>query len=158
MNIQDFIAAIMQASKDGKLEFVSCDNHHVSRDKVTLEIDNYGGARIDRLYDRNKITNALGFKRVLGTLFWSANEDDGCGSFLADIFVRYGKNYYFLVDGKLLPLVCDITTEGRGYTSLDPINADGALAALKALHPEIEDWTLLGDLDAMNADFKAGTK
>ena len=134
-NRQWFIATVMAASEAGTLVYVEprLSPEHV-RKPVRLEIDTYGGARMDRIHDRNKITREFGFPDTRGGRFWSANELDGAsGTFLANILAHYGEEHtgWFEIGGEPVPLHVEIEVEGRGYMSMAPVHWDGPHTAAK---------------------------
>lgn len=127
-NREWFIKTIMAASEAGTLVYVQpqLSPEHV-RKHIKLEIDNYGGARMDRIHDRNKITREFGLPDTRGSKFWSLNEPNGSGTFFANVIARYGSNSsgWLEIDGSPVPLHSTIEVEGRGYMSLDPVHWDG---------------------------------
>lgn len=124
-----FIETVTAASEAGTLVYVQprLSPEHI-RKRVKLQVHNYGGARMDRIHDRNKITREFGFPDTRGSKFWSADEIDGSGgTFLANILAFYGREStgWFEIDGVPIPLHSTIEVEGRGYMSLDPVHWDG---------------------------------
>lgn len=60
----------------------------------------YGGARVDRIRERNRVTNALGLTECHGLEFMSLNESNGSGAFLANVLADAAKGIDTLrVDG-----------------------------------------------------------
>lgn len=70
------------------------DWKRASIQRGAVMVAEYGGMRVDRLGERNRMTNALGFPKVHGRQFLSFEERDGYGTFFADIICHYGKEYY----------------------------------------------------------------
>lgn len=129
MNVDEFRETVLAASASGGLVLEYRNQPRDTRmrkRKVTLEVCHYGGARIDRLMCRNSITKQFGFDGSAGgTRFWSVEEGNGCGTFLADVLVNYGKDYWFRIDGKRVPLVSDLESSKNpnAYMHLGPIKA-----------------------------------
>jgi hypothetical protein len=83
--------------------------------KVKITKSGYGGFRTDRVSERNKITNALGFKHCEGREFMNCEEKDGSGTYLANVLEDYGKETFFIENGTALSYQTDIQTKGGDY-------------------------------------------
>ncbi len=125
MERKEFIKTVLEASELGTLEMEDVLLGNKQPCKVC--IGEYKGCRLDRLVDRNRLTNAFGFSevRVRGRRFWSVDDFDGIGgTFLADVLRHYGKDYWFVVAGQRLTLHSDLTQTSRtGYGDIAPIEA-----------------------------------
>lgn len=111
LKLEDFVARI---SKSQNLIHVT--NGIGTRCKIAKAY--YGGARTDRLRERNKLTNALGFEKCSGRVFLSAEDLEGNGGiFLADIMSNYGKNEFFIENGEAISFQSDQVFDfgGCGY-------------------------------------------
>ncbi len=89
-----------------------------------LEKERYAGARLDRLGERNRLTNAIGMLHVSGNVFWSLNDvSNATGNYLADVVRNYGIDGFTVVDDNvILDLQHDITVPAGncGYSTLYP--------------------------------------
>ena len=78
----------------------------------------YMGSMVSRLQERNAITALFGLPKPGGSRgFWSFDEDDGSGFFLADVLVSCAKGYGRLfADGKPVEIPKDVRFEGSTYS------------------------------------------
>jgi hypothetical protein len=96
----------------------------VSEENVRLSVSRYGGARVDRLADRNRITNTLGLPRCSGGLFLSVDIGNH-GLFLADVIRSLGEEWEIVDQAGPLRLVTSRSTNALGgYTALQPIGPE----------------------------------
>lgn len=115
LDLKSFVKRITTSKN---LIYVKIRHGKISKDNVKIMIDNYGGCRISRIRERNKITNALGFKECSGTHFMSCGDENG-GTFLANILSHYGPNEYFMENGDILSFETDIKIKGEDYLDFD---------------------------------------
>lgn len=123
-----FVKTIMEASKKGVLSLETTDKRYLpdagQTRLVIIEDCKYGGARWDRIRERNRITKSFGFP-VPKKDFLSVDELGGTGgTFLADVLCSYGDDYWFVIDGARLSLENDLEVFGGDYIALHPFDAN----------------------------------
>ena len=120
LDLKSFVKRII---KSKNLILFDCNRYTNKKKKVKIVKGNYGGCRIDRIRDRNRITNALGFKECSGISVMSCDDIKNTGgTFLADILTNYGKEYYFIENGEILSFEIDIKIESvEGYMGFDGV-------------------------------------
>jgi hypothetical protein len=137
VNMQEFLNRVRSSTK---LWSVDATNAHkrtragklVGKDwanaplyPASLVKSSYGGARVDRLAERNALTNAIGLSPCVGRQFYSLDDKDGCGGlFFADVVRHYGEDHIIIDDNVVLDLQHDmkhtIPNSCLGYAELSP--------------------------------------
>lgn len=129
VSMEEFVTRIQSSEKLWLLEATQNQHNAWSVTPSKVYRSHYGGARGDRLNERNQLTNFIGMPSMPtanGSWFWSVDEVSDVnrgGTYLADVVRRYGINGYTIIDDNvILDLQHNLVMNGGGcgYSAISP--------------------------------------